>query len=266
VSGVRQIDGIEVFVEGQGRETIVMIHGWPDTHRLWDATVQALRDRYRCVRFTLPGFDPRHPRAAHSRAQLTATFRNIIEQTSPGQPVTLMLHDWGCVFGYALAAQHPALVAKIVAVDVGDAGSPAHLRQLRFVDKLGIAAYQGWLAIAWCLGGRAGDWMTRWMARALRCPSDAQFIGSRMNYPYYLQWTGGGARPGEAAFVPACPMLFVYGKKKPFMFHSAAWAQALALQPQSRVLAFDTGHWVMTGRPAPLHQAVLDWLGATPEQ
>lgn len=264
MSETRQIDGVDVFIEGQGAETIVMIHGWPDTYRLWDSTVQALQDRYRCVRFTLPGFDTAKPRRACSIAELTANFKNIIEQTCPGQRVVLMLHDWGCVFGYALAAEHPALVSKIVGVDIGDAGSRSHLRELRFVDKLSIAAYQGWLAVAWRIGGGVGDRMTRWMARALRCPSDAQFIGSQMNYPYWQQWTGGGARPGAAAFVPACPMLYVYGTKKPFMFHSAAWAEALALRPQSRMLAIDTGHWVMSRRPAPFHQAVLDWLGATP--
>ena len=264
MSETQQIDGVDVFIEGQGAETIVMIHGWPDTYRLWDSTVQALQDRYRCVRFTLPGFDIGKPRRASSIAQLTASFKNIIEQTCPGQKVVLMLHDWGCVFGYALAAQHPALVSKIVGVDIGDAGSRSHLGELRFVDKLSIAAYQGWLAVAWRIGGGVGDRMTRWMARALRCPSDTRFIGSQMNYPYWQQWTGGGARPGAAAFVPACPMLYVYGTKKPFMFHSVAWAEALALRPQSSVLAIDTGHWVMSRRPAPFHHAVLDWLGATP--
>ena len=262
MSEVRQINGVDVFIEGRdGAETIVMIHGWPDTYRLWDVTVDALKSRYRCVRFTLPGFDIDKPPRAPSVAQLSASFKNIIEQACPGQPVILMLHDWGCVFGYAFAAQYPALVSKVVGVDIGDAGSPAHLRDLRLVDKLSIAAYQGWLAVAWLIGGGVGRWMTRWMARALRCPSEAQFIGSQMNYPYYLQWIGGGALPGAAAFVLACPMLYVYGTKKPFMFHSAAWAEALARRPQSRVLAFDTGHWVVSQQPAPFHQAVLKWLG-----
>ncbi|MEO8061016.1 MAG: alpha/beta fold hydrolase, partial [Burkholderiales bacterium] len=212
----RQIDGVDVFIEGpDAAATIVMIHGWPDTYRLWDATVDALKNTYRCVRFTLPGFDIGKPPRASSVARLTASFKNIIDQACPGRQVILMLHDWGCVFGYAFATQHPALVAKIVAVDIGDAGSRAHLRELRFIDKLSIAAYQGWLAVAWRVGGGAGRWMTRWMARALRCPSDEQFIGSQMNYPYYQQWTGGGARPSAAAFVPACPMLYVYGTKKP---------------------------------------------------
>ena len=46
------VDGIEVLVEGSGPETLLMLHGWPDTLRLWDGTVQALHDRFRCVRFT----------------------------------------------------------------------------------------------------------------------------------------------------------------------------------------------------------------------
>ncbi len=265
MTAARRIGGVEVFIEGEGAQSIVMIHGWPDTHRLWDATVQALRNDHRCIRFTLPGFEPGTLRRSWASEELVATFKAIVEQTCPGQRVTLLLHDWGCVFGYAFAAQHPELVAKIVGVDIGDAGSRAHLRSLRFVDKLMIAAYQGWLAIAWWLGGRAGEWMTRWMARALHCPSDPAFIGSQMNYPYHRQWTGGAAQPEAAGFVPACPMLYVYGTKKPFMFHSPDWADALAQRPGCQVLAFETGHWVMSRRPEPFNQALLAWLGRAPD-
>jgi pimeloyl-ACP methyl ester carboxylesterase len=114
------VQGTEVFIEGQGEETIVCIHGWPDTHRLWDRTVQALQGRYRCVRFTLPGFEgpPRQGQKALTLAELTARLLAIVDAVSPGQPVTLLLHDWGCVFGYELAARHPERVARIVAVDI----------------------------------------------------------------------------------------------------------------------------------------------------
>ena len=226
--------------------------------------MRALQGGYRCIRFTLPGFEPGTLRRSFSSAELVATFKAIVEQTCPGQRVTLLLHDWGCVFGYAFAAQHPELVSKIVGVDIGDAGSHAHLRSLRLIDKLMILAYRGWLAIAWRLGGRAGGSMTQWMARALHCPSDPAFIGSQMNYPYHQQCTGGAAKVAEAAFVPPCPMLYVYGTKKPFMFHSPAWAEALALRPGCQALAFETGHWVMSRRPEPFNQAVLAWLGRGP--
>jgi len=47
-------------------------------------------------------------------------------------------------------------------------------------------------------------------------------LGARTDgYPYYIQWTGAWAAiDGARRFTPACPMLFIYGRRKPFMFHS----------------------------------------------
>ncbi|MFN3596743.1 MAG: alpha/beta fold hydrolase [Rubricoccaceae bacterium] len=51
------VNGTTYFytVEGEGPETLVLGHGLLLTHRLWDAQVAALRDRYRCVRFDWRG-------------------------------------------------------------------------------------------------------------------------------------------------------------------------------------------------------------------
>jgi pimeloyl-ACP methyl ester carboxylesterase len=257
------IEGVHVCIEGEGPETVVMIHGWPDTHRLWDDQVVAFKAHYRCVRFTLPGFDLTQPRRAHSLAELVAVFKKIVEQTSPGQPVTLLLHDWGCYFGYQFALQHPTLVRRIVGVDVGDVNSGAYVRSLPLKAKLGVAAYQLWLALAWGLGGRLGDKMTRFMARAVRCPTDPQAMGAQMNYPYVIQWTGKyGSYRHTLPVKPECPMLFVYGSKKLFLFHTRAWAQALAARPGSAVKSLPTRHWVMRDQPEQFNELVLGWLGA----
>lgn len=259
----QQIDGVDVFVEGSGREAIVMVHGWPDTWRLWDDQVEFFKSRYRCVRFTLPGFDIARPRQAHSLDALVATLKRVIEHTCPGEKVTLMLHDWGCVFGYQFAMKHPSLVQRIVGVDIGDAGSPAHVRSMSIKARAMVFAYQIWLAIAWRIGGRVGDRMTRAMARALRCPSDPQFIGSNMCYPYYIRWTGThGSYRQAVPFEPAWPMLYIYGRKKPFQFHSATWVEALRERPSSNALEFNTGHWVMKGKPQEFNQAVAAWLAS----
>ena len=82
-----------------------------------------------------------------------------------------------------------------------------------------------------------------------------------MNSPCHAQWTGGGVTPVAAAFVPARPMLYVYGTKKPTMFDSPGWAEALVLQPGCQVLAIETGHWFMSRRSEPFNQALLAWLG-----
>jgi pimeloyl-ACP methyl ester carboxylesterase len=82
-----------------------------------------------------------------------------------------------------------------------------------------------------------------------------------MGYPYAVQWTGAAGGFGQAkTYRPACPMLFIYGRRKPVMFHSTAWAEEVAAQPGSRVLTFDTGHWVMVEQPEQFNDAVADWL------
>jgi len=248
-------------VEGEGGESIVMIHGWPDTYRLWDAQAAFFRDRYRCVRFTLPGFDIDKPRRAFSLEETIAIIKDIVEQTSPGRQVILMLHDWGCAFGYQFAMRHPSLVSRIVGVDIGDAGTRQHLHSLTARAKAIVLGYQLWLALAWRIGGPMGQWMTLRMARMARCPSDPRFIDSRMDYPYYIRWMKAyGSYRAMVRFEPKVPMLFVYGERKAFLFHTPAWAEALAARQGSRVAAFKTGHWVMSEAPREFNEAVGSWL------
>ena len=255
------VDGIDLIVEGAGADIVVMLHGWPDTRRLWDSTVQALQARYRCVRFTLPGFDSRLPPRPTSLQDMTTLLRRIVRAVSPDKPVTLLMHDWGCIFGYEFAARHPNLVSRIVAVDIGDYNSAALQRSLSVKAKLQEFAYQFWLALAWKIGGRPGTMMTRWMARQLRCKASQSRMTWQMNYPYAMKWMGlAGGFKDAMPVDPHCPTLYVYGQRKPFMFQSAAWLEKLAARPGSKVQVFATGHWVMVQQPQDFNHAVHTWL------
>ncbi len=249
-------------MEGAGPKAIVMIHGWPDTHRLWDRQVEALKAGYRCVRFTLPGFEPGAPKRAYPFEELLAAIRGAVEKTCPGERVTLLLHDWGCLFGYEFAKRYPELVERVVGVDIGDAGSREHRAELGAKGILIVTAYQMWLALAWRIGGGIGDAMARAMARAMRCPSvDARDVRAQMGYLYAMRWLGAaGGIKGVSVFKPQAPMLFLYGERKPIMFHSRAWAERVASRPGNRVIAFPTGHWIMVEQPAGFNRALLDWL------
>ena len=240
-----------MIVEGAGPRTIVMVHGWPDTHRLWDSTVEALKGQFRCVRFTLPGFEPGAPKRAHPFSELMQFLLGAAEKYCPGERVTLLLHDWGCLFGYQFAMRHPELVERVIGVDIGDAGSRAHLAQIGASGKLKIVAYQVWLALAWVLGS---DAMARMMARLIRVPAGRE-VRAQMGYPYAMRWFGvaGGFRDLRV-FKPHCPMLFLYGTRKPVMFHSDTWARGV----ESR--AFNTGHWLMVQAREEFNAALLDWL------
>jgi cis-3-alkyl-4-acyloxetan-2-one decarboxylase len=255
------IQGIDLLIEGDGSDTLVMIHGWPDTRRLWDGTVAALKSRFRCVRLTLPGFELAKPARATSLRQMTGLIADIVDAVSPARPVTLVLHDWGCIFGYEFAARQPERVARIVAVDIGDYNSDAYFRSLSLKARALVFVYQYWLALAWTVGGAAGNAMTRWMARRSGCRTASSAIGWQMNYPYAMRWFGllGGFR-GAAQVAHGCPVLFIYGLRKPFMFHSPDWLAGLAERPGCAVQSFPTGHWVMLQQPEAFNRCVASWL------
>lgn len=262
------MDGVLLRVEGSGKHTLLMLHGWPDSLQLWDSTVADLQDSYRCVRLTLPGFDLAQPARATSLARMSELLCLVLDRVSPGQAVTLLLHDWGCVFGYEFAARYPLRVARIIAVDIGDHNSAALQEALSGQARLQVWAYQIWLAMAWVLGRhispQLGNRMTRWMAAALRCPAPAAQIGWQMNYPYAMRWFGlaGGLRQA-AAIQPGCPLLYLYGKRKPFMFHSPDWLAEVATRPGSAVQGFASGHWVMLDRPTEFNACLRQWLLAS---
>ena len=81
-----------------------------------------------------------------------------------------------------------------------------------------------------------------------------------MNFPYVMQWFGmrGGLRTRPVKLT--CPVLYVFGERKPFMFHSPHWLETLARNPANVALGFRSGHWVMLDAPQAFHAAVRSWL------
>ncbi|WP_296270847.1 alpha/beta fold hydrolase [Pseudomonas sp. UBA6323] len=255
------VSGIPVYIDGESPDIIVMLHGWPDSHEIWARQVQHFKRTHRCVRFTLPGFDDPKTRG-FSISEITGLILRVVNQVSPNGRVTLMLHDWGCLFGFHFAATHPHKVARIVAVDVGDASSPAFKRGLSLRAKWMIFAYQMPLALTWYLQGPVGDYLARATAKYLRCKTDPASIHAGMSYPYAMRWMGarGGLKNLMGPTQLACPIFYAYGSYKPFQFQSEQWLQTLSTSPGCKVVLFKSSHWVMVDCAEGFNRAVSDWL------
>lgn len=256
------IKDVDVFIEGEGQDTIVMIHGWPDTHCVWDDQVAALKDNYRCVRFTLPGYATDKPRKYYDLNAMVEIIDAIVTQVGEGKPVTLMIHDWGSFFGFQFYMRNKEKVSKIISIDIGDAGSPEH--KLSTKAKAFMFGYQIKLAAAWKIGGAWGDKITRKMAKRFNAPGDPETISSSMTYSYYWKWSNAlTGRPLDNLQIDiTCPLLFAYGKNKPGMFHSLPWEEKMGAIPGNKVVAFDTRHWVMTEQPEAFNKLALEWLNS----
>ena len=80
--------------------TVVMVHGWPDSHVLWDGVVPLLADRFRLITYDNRGVGPSSsPKSyrEYTMARLADDFAAVIDAVSPSRPVHVLAHDWGSV-------------------------------------------------------------------------------------------------------------------------------------------------------------------------
>ncbi|MDT0305876.1 SDR family oxidoreductase [Streptomyces sp. DSM 44917] len=106
-SGVRRrtvpSGGLDLAVYEQGpadRPTVVLVHGYPDTHRVWDDVAADLAADHHVVRYDVRGAGASgrpSSRAGYRLDQLARDLFAVIEATSPGRPAHVVAHDWGSV-------------------------------------------------------------------------------------------------------------------------------------------------------------------------
>ncbi|MFK7977015.1 MAG: alpha/beta fold hydrolase [Halioglobus sp.] len=249
-----------VHIEGQGPNTLVMLHGWPDTRELWLEQIAHFKSSHTCVSFTLPGFSATD-RTDYSVDDIVARIAEIVDAVSPEQRVTLLLHDWGCVFGYEYAMRNSQRVEKMIGLDVGDIDSDALRESLSTAGKLMVFVYQIILAMSFVLPRLIGNPIARLMARALKAGSIKEHIHAGMSMPYAMRWFGtNGGLSGLLPVAPKCPFFYGYATQKPMMFHSRQWLAHLRENPCNRIEPFDCGHWIPVELANELNESLGEWL------
>lgn len=100
----------------QDAPRIVLLHGFPEAAFVWDDTMAALGDQWRCIAPNLRGYErssaPPEVAAYHPRV-LAGDVAALIEAT--GGPVELLVaHDWGGALAWNLAAQQPQWMKRLM--------------------------------------------------------------------------------------------------------------------------------------------------------
>ncbi|MEV5649590.1 SDR family oxidoreductase [Nocardia sp. NPDC052254] len=80
--------------------TLLLVHGWPDDHHLWDRVIPLLTDHFHVVAYDTRG----HGRSTRtSRTEdygldrFASDFYAVADAVSPDAPVHVLAHDWGSV-------------------------------------------------------------------------------------------------------------------------------------------------------------------------
>ncbi|MEY9876994.1 NAD(P)-dependent dehydrogenase (short-subunit alcohol dehydrogenase family)/pimeloyl-ACP methyl ester carboxylesterase [Streptacidiphilus sp. MAP12-33] len=97
-------DGVRLAVFEWGDRsadtTIVLVHGYPDTHAVWRPIAEQLAERHHVVAYDVRGAGQSDaPRAirSYTLATLEADLGAVLQEVSPDRPVHLVGHDWGSI-------------------------------------------------------------------------------------------------------------------------------------------------------------------------
>jgi NAD(P)-dependent dehydrogenase (short-subunit alcohol dehydrogenase family)/pimeloyl-ACP methyl ester carboxylesterase len=121
--------------------TILLVHGYPDTHRVWDELVERLRDRFHVARYDVRGAGastaPRGP-GGYAFDRLADDLAAVLDEI--GKPrVHLVGHDWGSIQGWDALAR-PGLRARLASfTGFGGPGVDQIAHFMRHAGRLRVA-------------------------------------------------------------------------------------------------------------------------------
>jgi NAD(P)-dependent dehydrogenase (short-subunit alcohol dehydrogenase family)/pimeloyl-ACP methyl ester carboxylesterase len=107
---------LAVFEQGDpDRPTVLLVHGYPDNHTMWDGVASRLAERFHVVTYDVRGAgESSRPRAKeqYRLEYLAADLFAVADAVSPAQPVHVVAHDWGSIQAWE-AVTSPAASARI---------------------------------------------------------------------------------------------------------------------------------------------------------
>ena len=148
-----------VAIAGDG-PVVVLLHGFPDTLRVWRRQINALvAAGYRVIAPDQRGFGdseiPAGGVGAYRLEYLADDIIALLDALDVREPAYLVGHDWGAVVGWKLAIDHAARFRSFVVMSVGH---PCEYRR-GFEQK-----WRAWYIYIFLMRGlaewllRAGDW------------------------------------------------------------------------------------------------------------
>lgn len=265
--------------EGAG-EPVVMVHGNPSWSYYYRRLVLGLRGQYRCIvpdhigmgLSDKPGVDRYDYRLA-SRVDDLDALLNRLQVT---QPITLIVHDWGGMIGFAWAVRHPELIKRLVILNTAAFPKPASKTmpwQLNLVRNTGLGA----LLVRYFNAFAAGA--THSGMTATRMPAEVRAA-------YVAPYNSPANRIGTLKFVQDIPLkagdpgydilldvqsklgrfanrptLIQWGAKD-FVFDEHFLAEFRKHLPNAQVTEYaDAGHYVLEDAHERVVPAILKFMG-----
>jgi pimeloyl-ACP methyl ester carboxylesterase len=272
--------GLHVWVDGPtDAPPLLLLHGWPETHRCWEAVVPRLSDRFRLLMPDLRGFgesDMPEGTGSYTMPVVTGDALAVLdhfEATEAG----VVGHDFGGAVAWALGAFVPDRVSAMVLLC---SPHPLRLRAAAIADPAQWhRSFYAWLMHA----GAEGEQLLA--SNGFRTLAGWAFAGSGVPTETIEHYRELWSRPGRfhamaewyrANFRPSLfdpevptPMLppvrvptrYLHGEEDPAFVPAAGRGSGeFVAAPYEEQVVPGAGHWLPHDEPDLVAEAIEGWL------
>jgi pimeloyl-ACP methyl ester carboxylesterase len=268
------LSGMRINVEDSGSgPAVLLLHGWPDDHRLWRHQLAALTAAgYRTIAPDLRGFgDSDKPGAIedYGMIQIVGDLVGLLDHLDVPR-AHVVGHDWGGATGSVLAALVPDRVASLTCLSVGH---PAAYGRAGWAQRR-----RSWYMLLFQFPGVAEQWLSQHDFRNLReCfrHPDHDAVVTRLRDPAALTASLGVYRailpPESLLAVPTelppiqAPTMGLWSTGDAFLTEEAMTGTAAFVAGPWRYERIEgAGHWMQLEAPDQVNRLLLQFLGSVP--
>lgn len=231
---------------------LIFLHGFPNTMRMWDNMIKDLEKDFYCLNISYPNYSSDlqlkwgmdlNDISEYIKKTIDHVESQINSEKRSYKKIVIS-HDWGAFFAYMLTHKYDNYLTDMMTMDVGTG------IESTISAKLFTVAYQGYLASNFLIGGQIGKYMTKLFVKMANpfglTKEDIDRLDSSWNYPYYYLWRRIIYYSNILKnYEIKTPIAYIYGKNKPFHFHSEKFIDNLEKCEKCEVHAIDSDHWIM---------------------
>jgi pimeloyl-ACP methyl ester carboxylesterase len=273
-------------------EPVILLHGFPESHRTWRHQIAGLADRYRVIAPDQRGFagsDRPHGVENYETDRIVADVTALADALGI-DGFTLGGHDWGGAVAWTAALMHPFRVRRLAIVN---APHPLVFQKSLIEDTAQREAsqYINFFRSPLAEAGITAMGLEGFLDKVLLSHADPTKLTAEDRQHYLDDWKQPGAitamlnwyraskivvpKPGEAAKAPiwthapfpklGMPTLVVWGLKDPALLPVQLGGLHDLVEDLRIVTSPSAGHFITWEEPGTVTSAIADFLAETAE-
>lgn len=264
-----RVGGLTLHVEDEGEgQPVVLLHGWPDSSRLWRNQMQFLvSNGFRTIAPDLRGFGRSDRPADVAGYQIRHSVADVVALLDALDlpRAHVVGHDWGAVVAWLLATGHPERVERLVVLSVPHPRAPQTLRQREM----------GWYRLFFQFEGVAERWLQTddWallrelsrsdgdIDRYIRDLSRPGALTASLNW-YRANVAPKPPRPSPPMRKVQAPTLGVWSSGDHYLDGARMEASGSFVEGPWRYERIEgASHWIPLDASDRLNKLLMEWLG-----